>query len=319
MKRFISLLMCISIVLLFAITANAEKPVFDETKWGDVFSGASLKGVPDGVELSGKGYSTDKTNTYRFLTRHIPPYDITNSSVTVKFPETFEGCDYNQYPDFTYLIGYCASLENWINDVKSVVFVLRPKSNSELEVMLSGNDGATGWTDITNVKEPQMVKLGADRTITLSIKKADNKTSVFINGEKFGTLTEAAQAAVDSFKKNKSYLKFGATTERDTAKNFALKMTITDLTGKIAVESPSSAAISSVTANNISSENTLGTTSSTPATNSSEPSTSKPKTDTQPTSSNASNIAVIILALVILITGVGIMITYVLLNKTKNN
>jgi hypothetical protein len=55
-------------------------------------------------------------------------------------------------------------------------------------------------------------------------------------------------------------------------------------------------------------------------TSSSESFASIPEIDNQPTSSNASNIAVIILAIVILITGVGIIITYVLINrKTKNN
>jgi hypothetical protein len=318
MKKFISTLLYISIVLLFGITANAEKPVFDETQWADVFAGASIVGSTEGVVLSGKGYSTDASNTYRFLTRHIPPYDITNSSITVKFPETFEGCDYNQYPDFTYLIGFCATLENWINDSKSVVFVLRPRSNSELEVMLSGNDGVIGWTDTSVVKEPLMVKLGVKRTITLSLKKTKSKTIALVNGEELGALTKNAQASVDSFRKNRCFIKIGATTERDIEKKFELKVTITDLTGKMAVVSNSSAPVSSNIANSTSSENTLSTTSSSLATSSSESFASIPEIDNQPTSSNASNIAVIILAIVILVTGTGIIVTYILLNKKKH-
>lgn len=330
MKKFISLLLSIMVLMSFGIIASAEKPDFNEAQWGDIFTEAKIAGSTEGVVLSGKGYESLAQSKY--LIRHLPAYDVTNSSATIKFPTTFEGCDYNQFPDFTYTVGFCASTENWVNDVISVVFVIRPKSNSDVEISLAGFDGKA-WTNVTTTTEPLMVKLGADRKLTLALKKTGTKTMTLANGEDFGTLTKTAQTAIDGFRKSKCFLKFGAYSEIDKDRKYEMKITITDLKGKLVVPTESAtsseSATSTTTVNGTSSEMTASDTSATTINGTSSDKTtsetsqavsSNSNTNVQ-SSSNSQNsqksLLLIIQIIVIAISGTGVIISAILIRKKK--
>ena len=321
MKKIVSIML--ALLVLSSFTAYAEKPVFESSQWQDVFTGVSLSSSADGVVLSGKGYKNAPGS--KFLIRHMVAYNITNASITVKFPATFEGCDYTHYPDYTYWIAFASASINWVTDIPNVAFIIRPKSNTELSVELAGNDGS-GWTTTTNTAKPIKVKLGADRTITLALKKNDSQTYALINGKNYDTLKPSAQEAIDNFKKNKCYLMLGGTSEKDTEMKYTMQMTITDITGKLAVDSATSDAVTSATTAAVA-DTTSGSTAVTGAGDTSATSVAQSndattaviagETTNDSGGSGGSKIAVIILIILILLSSVGMITTYTLFKKKE--
>ena len=331
MKKIVSILL--AVLILGSYTAYAEMPTFDPAQWEDIFTGASVTSAPNGILLSGKGYTTAPAGKFQF--RDKVAYDVTNSSITVKFPATFTGCDYANYPDYTYWLAFTSIAMNWCNAVPSVVFIVRPTSNTKMSIELAGNDGSA-WTSTSTAKAPLEITLGADRTLKVALKKTGATTNAIVNGTVYAPLTAASQANVDSFKKNKCYLMFGGTSEKDLKMKYTMQMTITDTTGKLAVVSATTASDATTVATTAAVADTTGgstavtsagDTSTTAAGDTSVSSAAQNSDTTAAVIANSttnssggsggSNLAVIILIIVILLSSAGMITTYILFKKKE--
>ena len=327
MKRIISVMMVTILLISMSVFVSAEKPTFDASQWQDVFSGATINSSSDGIAMSGSGYVPAAPQA-KFMLIYKLAYDVTNSTITVELPN-FDGCDYAGYPDYTYYHAF-ASQTSWCFQTPSVAFIIRPKSNDTLDIELAGNDG-TAWAGTSTTTTPMMVTLGADRKLTVGLKKTGSTTMTLINGNEYGPLTAASQTNIDGFTSKKCYLEFGATSEKDTTQAYTLSMTVIDTTGQMAVASapptttPVTVASSTAAASSSTAATSVAQAASTAPTNTSSvdqstDTTAQTTVNSDNTTSNNSgggsaSLAIIILIIVIALSGAGMITAYVLYQK----
>ena len=242
---FVILLACIPIVQAGA--EEAEKTVDgDSTRWEqeststDTLATMTWNQEADALNFSGTGYR-DRVGM-KFGFRCNIAFDVTDVSVTLKFPETFNAL-YSDTNNMHFAIALTNSWSRWwntdSNDVKSTAFIVRPQEQDKVSVELAGRwaMGAAGYGDVSGVQKTEFT-LDEARTMELGFREENGIFSAYVNDTKFADLSVELKDGntmsdyFADFNEGKGYLQFGATVENDT-ENVEISYSIVEMHGAL--------------------------------------------------------------------------------------